>query len=79
MVLFREVHIPQGFPGGSFIKNLLAKLETRILSLGQEDPPKKELATHSSSLLPAEPHGQRSLAGYKTAGHDLATKQQHVP
>ena len=32
----------------SVVKNLLAKQETRVQSLGQEDSPVKEIATHSS-------------------------------
>ena len=32
------------------IKNLPAKHEMRVLSLGQEDPLEKEVATHSSIL-----------------------------
>ena len=38
----------KGFPGGSEVKNLTAMQETRIQSLGQEDPLKKKRATHSS-------------------------------
>ena len=30
------------------IKNLAPMQETRVLSLGQEEPPEKEVATHSS-------------------------------
>ena len=37
--------------------------ETRVQSLGGEDPLEKKMATHSSTL-PGTPHGQRSLAGY---------------
>ena len=37
-----------GFPGGSVVKNLPAKWETWVWSLGQEDPPEKEMATHSN-------------------------------
>jgi len=37
--------------------------ETRVQSLGQEDPLEKGIATHSS-ILPEEFHGQRSLVGY---------------
>ena len=40
----------KGFPGGSVVKNLLAMQETRVQSLGWEDPLEKEMATHSSSL-----------------------------
>ena len=39
-----------GFPGGSVVKNLPAKQETKVQSLGQEDLLEKEMATHSSIL-----------------------------
>ena len=39
-----------GFPGGSVVKNLPAKQETRVLSLDQEDPLGEDMATHSSIL-----------------------------
>ena len=32
------------------VKNMPAMQETQVLSLGQEDPPEKEMATHSSIL-----------------------------
>ena len=32
------------------VKNLPAMQETRVLSLGQEDPLEKDMATHSSIL-----------------------------
>ena len=38
------------FPGGSAVKNPSVKKETRVLSLGQEDPLQKETANHSSIL-----------------------------
>ena len=70
-----------GFPGGSAIKNLPAKLETRVWSLGQEDPLKKEMATHSSILaweIPwtEEPGGLQSR-GSQRVGHDLVTNHHH--
>ena len=37
--------------------------ETRIRSLGQEDPLEKEMSTHSN-ILAWRLHGERSLAGY---------------
>ena len=40
----------EGFPGGSVVKNLPAKQETWVQSLGQEDLLKEEMATHSSIL-----------------------------
>ena len=49
------------------VENLPAILETWIQSLGWEDPLEKGMATHLS-ILPAEFHGQRSLAGYSPWG-----------
>ena len=43
--------------------NLSSMQECLILSLGQEDPLDKIMATHSS-ILAREFHGQRSLVGY---------------
>ena len=39
-----------GFPGGSVVKNLPAKQEIWVQSLGLEDPQEKEMATHSGIL-----------------------------
>ena len=45
------------------VKNLPARQETRVQSLGQEDPlEKREVST--PVFLPGEFHGQRSLVGY---------------
>ena len=41
------------------VQRLPAMLETRVRSLGWEDPLEKEMATHSSTL-PGKFHGQRS-------------------
>ena len=38
------------FPGGLAVKNLPAKQETWVWSLGWEDPLEKEMATHSTVL-----------------------------
>ena len=69
-----------GFPGGSVVKNLLAEQEMRVRFLGREDPLKKEMATHPSTLaweIPwtKEPGGLQSV-GSKRVRHDLVTKQQ---
>ena len=40
----------RGFPGGSVVKNPPAMQEMQVPSLDQEDPLKKGMATHSSSL-----------------------------
>ena len=39
-----------GFHGGSVAEYLPARKETRIRSLGQEDPLEEEMAPHSSIL-----------------------------
>ena len=56
------------------VKNLPAVQETRIRSLGQEDPLEKEMATHCSILAwkvpwTEEPGGLQSM-GSQRAGHD---------
>ena len=55
-------------------------LETKVRSLGQEDPLEKEMATHSSALtweIPrTEEPGSLQFMGSQRAKHDLATKQQ---
>ena len=50
------------------VKNLPIMLETRVQSLGLEDPLEEGIAIHSS-ILAWESHGQRSLAGYSPWGH----------
>ena len=49
------------------VKNLLAMQETRVQSLGQEDPLKKEWLP-ILVFLPGKFHGQRSLSGYSPWG-----------
>ena len=44
------------------VKRLPTMQETRVGSLGGEDPLEKEMATHSS-ILAWKLHGQRSLEG----------------
>ena len=63
---YMEVFGKLGFPRSSTIKNPHAMQETRVLSLGQEDPLQKEMATHSSILawkIPwmEEPGGLQSM------------------
>ena len=52
-----------------------------VRSLGREDPLEEEMASHSSSLLPGESHGQRSLVGYSPWGHKESetTERPHTP
>ena len=60
------------------LKNLPAKQETRVQSLGWEDPMKKDLATHFSILgwkIPwtEEPGRLQSMESH-IVGHNLVTK-----
>ena len=59
------------------VKNLSAVQETRVWSLGQEDPLEKDMETHSSILArrilwTEEPDGLQSM-GLQRVGHDWAT------
>ena len=59
------------------VKRLPAKQETRIQSLGREDPQEKEMANHSSTLawkIPwtEEPGRPQSMESQRV-GHDWAT------
>ena len=59
-----------GFPGGAVAKNppaMQEMQETRVRSLGPEDPLEKGMVTHSI-FLPGEFHRQRNLAGYSPWG-----------
>ena len=72
-----------GSPGGLVVTNLSAKQETRVRSLGQEDPLEKEMAIHSSILaweIPwtEEPGGLQAM-GSQRVRHDLATKLPPPP
>ena len=57
------------------VKSLPAMPETRVQSLGREDPLEKGMA-NTPLFLPEEFHGQSSLAGYSLWGHNLATNTQ---
>ena len=59
-----------GFPRGSVIRNLPAKQETWVESLGWEDPLQKEMATYSSIVAWAEePGGLLSTESQKSQTH----------
>ena len=70
----------KGFPGGSAVKNppAIQEMQTRIRSLGREDPLEKEMATHSSILawkIPwTEEPGRLQPMGSQRVGHDWATE-----
>ena len=56
------------------VKRLPTMRETRVQSLGQEDPLEKEMATHSSILawkIPwTEEPGRRQSMGSERVGHN---------
>ena len=54
--------------------------ETRVQSLGREDPQMEGRATHSS-ILAGKSHGQKNLAGYSPWGHkesDMTEASQYA-
>ena len=61
-------------PGAQTVKRLPTKRETRVRSLGQEVPLKKEIATHSSILAWKIPQtkkpGRLQSMGSQRVGHD---------
>ena len=73
-----------GFPRGSAVKSLLAlqePQETWVQSLGQEDPPEQDMATHSSVLawrIPgAEEPGLQSKRSQRVR-HELKLLGMHT-
>ena len=60
------------------LKRLPGMQESRVQSLGREDPQAKKMAT-TPVLLPGESHGGRSLVGYSPWGHkdSDATERLH--
>ena len=70
----RTVYNIRASLGAHVVKNVLSVLETRVRSLGQEDPLEKEMATHSSILawrIPwTEELGSLQSTGSQRVGHD---------
>ena len=64
------------------VKSLTAMWETRVRSLGWEDPLEKEMATHSSILawrIPwTEEPGGLQFMGSQRVRQDLVTEQQQT-
>ena len=60
------------------VKNLPAMQETRVRSLGQEDPLENEMATHSS-ILSQSSQEERNLVGYSQWGHKSWTPLSDSP
>ena len=69
----------EGLPCGSDGKASACNAGTWVQSLGREDPLKKEMATHSSTL-PGKFQGLRSLVGYSPWSHKESdtTEQLHL-
>ena len=71
------IHVIQGFPGGSAVKNppvMQEMQKTQVQSLGQEDPLEEVIKTRSSILArrilwTEEPGGLWSIASQR-AGQD---------
>ena len=76
-VEFLFIYLFYSFPCSSVGKESASVQETRVWSLGWEDPLEKEMATHSSILAwkiswTKEPGGLQSM-GSQRVGHDWAT------
>ena len=66
-----------GFPDAQMVKNLPAIQETQVLSLGQEDPLEKGMATHSNILAwkvpwTEEPGGLHTVHGAEKSWTQLS-------
>ena len=75
LVRIYDQHSILGFPGGSDGKKRLPTMrETRVRSLGREDPLETEMVTHSSILawrIPrTEEPGGPQFTGLQRVGHD---------
>ena len=69
MKIVRKCVVVRTFLIAQSVKNLPAMQETRIRTLGWEDPLEKEVANNTPVLLPGKSQGQRSLAGYSPRDH----------
>ena len=69
-----STHICQDFPVAQMVKNLPAKQEIQVQSLGQEDPLKNGMAIHSGILawrIPwTEDPGRLQCVGSQRVGHN---------
>ena len=77
-----SIHTVSGKVTQMIKKESATMQETQVLSLGMEDPWRREWQP-TPVLLPGEFHGLRSLAGYNPWGHkesdttELLTQQQY--
>ena len=71
---------PRASLGAQMVKNLPIMQASQVQTLGQEDPPEKKMATHSSILawrIPwTEKPSRLQSMGSQRVGHNLATKQR---
>ena len=59
-----------GFPGGSVVKNMPVMQQTRVRSLGWEDPLEEDMAAYPWRIpWTEEPGGPQSM-GSERVGHD---------
>ena len=74
MIMFSSMSFTKERLVAQMVKSLPAMQETRLQSLGQEDPPEKEMATHSSILawrIPwTEEPGRLQSMGSQRVGHN---------
>ena len=63
------------FPGGSAVKNLTAMQETRVRSLGWEDPLEEGMATHSSILAWRI---SRTRGAWRATVHGITESEQSI-
>ena len=82
MVLFIDDHKKYASLVAQTVKNPSAMRETWVRSLGQENPLKKGMATHSSSFawrIPwAEETGRLWSMGLQRVGHNRTKKKFHT-
>ena len=66
--------LSEDFPGAQMVKRLSMMRESRVRSLGWEDPLEKEMAIHSSTIawkIPwTEEPGRLQSMGSQRVGHD---------
>ena len=62
MIMFSSMSFTKERLVAQMVKSLPAMQETRLQSLGQEDPPEKETATHSSILAWRIPWTEESVS-----------------
>ena len=71
-----------GFPGGSEVKNHLTMQETRVPSLGREDPLEEGMGTHSGILAWEAPWteepGEPGSMGLQSGTHGTAERAHTI-